>query len=130
MSAFLLQLLGSLLPLVVFASAACLCANQTACNFCQPVDSIFPGRVSCTGSSAYASSQSNYYTVLERELEPSCVFRLTGTSDVSNLVKLVAASNSTSKPDFASWCDTAFSLVRQILAGVSPSTHARWTRLN
>lgn len=102
MSPFSLQLAGSLLPLAAIASGISLYANQT--SLCQQVDSQLPGRVSYSGSSAYISSQSNYYTGEERDLEPGCVFRPTKTSDVSHFVKLVAASNSTSTPQFAFRC--------------------------
>lgn len=102
MSPFSLQLAGSLLLLLMIASGVSLRVNQT--SLCQLVDSQIPGRVSYSGSSAYISSQSNYYTGEERDLEPGCVFRPTKTSDVSHFVKLVAASNSTSTPEFAVRC--------------------------
>ena len=102
MSQISLQLAGSLLSLIGTASSVSLYANQN--SLCQQIDSQLPGRVSYAGSSAYISSQSNYYTGEERDLEPGCVFRPTETSDVSHFVKLVAASNSTSTPDFAFRC--------------------------
>lgn len=102
MSPLSLRLAGSLLPLVAIASGVSLYANQT--GICQQVDSQLPGRVSYSGSSAYISSQSDYYTGEERDLQPGCVFRPTKTSDISHLVKLVAASNNTSTPEFAVRC--------------------------
>lgn len=102
MSPFSLQLAGSLLHLVAIASGASLYANQT--GLCQQIDSQFPGHVSYSGSAAYISSQSNYYTGEERELQPGCVFRPTKTSDVSHFLKLVAASKTTSTPEFAFRC--------------------------
>ena len=102
MSPSSLQLAASLLPLVAIASGISLGANQT--SLCQQLGSQLPGRVSYSGSSVYLSSQSSYYTGEERDLEPGCVFRPTKTSDVSRFVKLVAARNSTSTPEFAFRC--------------------------
>ena len=102
MSLFTLQLATSLIPLVAIASGGSLRADRT--SLCQQIDSQLPGRISYPGSSAYNSSQANYYTGEERDLQPSCVFRPAKTSDVSHMVKLVAARQHTSTPEFAFRC--------------------------
>lgn len=99
-----LKFAASLLPLVVMASGASLGASSNQTSLCQQVDTQLPGRVSYSGSPAYISSQSNYYTGEERDLEPDCIFRPTNTSDVSHFVQLVAASDNTSTPEFAFRC--------------------------
>jgi len=102
MSPISLQLAAVLLPLVTIASDVSPYAKQK--TLCQQADSALPGRISYPGSSEYNSSQSNYYTSEERDLQPGCVFKPASTSDVSQFVKLVAASEKTSGPIFAFRC--------------------------
>ncbi|KAJ5207789.1 hypothetical protein N7449_002168 [Penicillium cf. viridicatum] len=93
-----LQVLGCLLPLAI---AFRLPSNGS--SLCHQADSRFPGQVSYAGSSAYTSSQLDYYTGEERELNPGCIFTPTNTADVSAFVKLVA-SRDISTPKFAFRC--------------------------
>lgn len=102
MSPISIQFAAFLLPLLALANYNQTTLNQT--SLCQQADSQLPGRVSYSGSSAYTSSQSDYYTGEERALQPGCVFRPTKASDVSDLVKLVAAKNGTQTPEFAFRC--------------------------
>ncbi|KAL4769847.1 FAD-binding domain-containing protein [Aspergillus nidulans var. acristatus] len=53
-----------------------------------------PNRVSYPSDPEYALSQTSYYTIFERDLHPSCIFRPQTTTDVSRFIKL-ATSNST-----------------------------------
>lgn len=93
-------LLLSLLPLLNVATA-----STGSLHLCQQVGVKFPGRISYPGSAIYNSSQTNYFTGEERDLIPACVFRPTCTSDVAELVKLVASSrHSMSKPELAFRC--------------------------
>ncbi|KAL4746124.1 hypothetical protein BDW72DRAFT_210713 [Aspergillus terricola var. indicus] len=91
-------------------------------------DTQLPNRVSYPSDPEYALSQTSYYTVFERALHPSCIFRPQSASDVSRFIKL-ATSNSTaitanacqSSSQFAirSGGHTLFSGAANINAGVT-----------
>ncbi|KAH8701253.1 oxidoreductase FAD-binding protein [Phaeosphaeriaceae sp. PMI808] len=49
---------------------------------CAELDSKLPGRIYSPGSKVYEDSLGSYYTLNERELDPSCIFRPTSTSEV------------------------------------------------
>ena len=121
MCAFTLRLTRSLLSLAAITFGVSQAANQEQTRLCQQASSLLPGRVSYPGSSGYNNSQSSYYTGEERNLEPGCIFRPTSTDDVSRFVKLVAASNCISTPQFAFRCggNTFFAGAANINNGVT-----------
>ena len=86
LSSFLFLLAG----LPVFTAAGR--SNYNTPTLCQVVDAKLPGRVSYPGSAAYNASQSAYYTGLEREIRPRCVFRPQDASEVQQLIRLVKSS--------------------------------------
>ncbi|KAK0728821.1 hypothetical protein B0T26DRAFT_637485 [Lasiosphaeria miniovina] len=106
--AFYFSLLGIARLISAVTAAAALAPEQRSnkpLDLCRLVGAHFPGKVWFTNSSEYVDSQESYYTLQERELNPSCVFRPARTADVSAFVKLVAANDrypkNLSKPLFA-----------------------------
>lgn len=70
--------------------AAALPAAASVVQTCRHLDAQIPGRVFYPDSATYNSSISSYYSGQERELNPSCIFRPTTTSEVSQFIKLIA----------------------------------------
>ncbi|KKP03796.1 hypothetical protein THAR02_04126 [Trichoderma harzianum] len=70
--------------------AAALPAAASVVQTCRRLDTQIPGRVFYPDSATYNSSISSYYSGQERELNPSCIFRPTSTSEVSQFIKLIA----------------------------------------
>lgn len=58
-------------------------------SICIELNSELPGRIYSPGSEIYEESMGSYYTLNERELDPSCNFRPTSTSEVSKFVKII-----------------------------------------
>ncbi|KAL6697232.1 FAD-binding domain-containing protein [Trichoderma pleuroticola] len=74
---------------VLHLLAAALPAAASVVQTCRRLDAQIPGRVFYPDSTTYNSSISSYYSGQERELNPSCIFRPTSTSEVSQFVKLI-----------------------------------------
>ncbi|KAI0469852.1 oxidoreductase FAD-binding protein [Xylariaceae sp. FL0804] len=111
--------------LVPLARAVAASPSFTAdsATLCQRVESLMPKLVFHAGSTEYSSSQSDYYTGEERELQPGCIFTPTSTSEVSQFIKLVAEGPRTYTADeqFAFRCGghTFFAGAANIQGGVT-----------
>lgn len=90
MSSFYLNLfrLVAFLPVAVTTTEA-----QQTTDICKLIDSRLPGRITYADTAVYRQSQSSYYTGQERDLKPSCIFRPTRTSEVSQFIKLIKADD-------------------------------------
>ncbi|KAH7350324.1 hypothetical protein BKA66DRAFT_516478 [Pyrenochaeta sp. MPI-SDFR-AT-0127] len=64
-------------------------AAASKASICVQLDFELPGRIYLPGSEIYKESLGSYYTLNERELNPSCIFRPTSTLEVSKFVKIV-----------------------------------------
>lgn len=74
---------------VLHLLAAALPAAASVVQTCRRLHTQIPGRVFYPDSATYNSSISSYYSGQERELNPSCIFRPTTTSEVSQFIKLI-----------------------------------------
>ncbi|KAL7935512.1 hypothetical protein V8C35DRAFT_299670 [Trichoderma chlorosporum] len=65
---------------------------DSSTNLCSTIQYQFPTLVSIQGDAAYNASQSSFYTSLERDVTPGCVFRPNCTADVSKFIKLISSN--------------------------------------
>ena len=85
----------TVLSLSFLASGIALIHN--AAQDCKTIEKHLPGTISFPQDSIYAASLGTYYSEEERDIQPTCVFSPTSTSQVSRFVKLITALGSTSK---------------------------------
>lgn len=101
MSAFTFSLCLPLLTILLLTTlhtpTAMAADEQAQSPACRALLSALPGRVSLPTSNGYFSSLKSYFSQQEEELSPFCVVTPTNSQDVSTVIHILGAPNSTTR---------------------------------